>query len=184
MPELTERRAEQALWDAGYVVQPGMGTDMLVLDSNRTKVAFASRRLSDGRWTARKLGGCMAFVTPQVVADSPCIGFVQVLGITVVQETESPAPAAVDDDTEDRESRAADRLSELGYLIAPFARPGMQDAIALVKDGEGIAFAEPMPNGRWRAKKKGMARAMLGDANAVYDTGPMTALCRLIGKPV
>jgi hypothetical protein len=82
MPELTERRAEQALWDAGYLIRPGMGTDLLVLDSNGTKVAFASLRRSDRRWAARKLGGCMSFAMPQVVADSPCVGLVQVLGIT------------------------------------------------------------------------------------------------------
>ena len=37
------------------------------------------------------------------------------------------------------------------------------------KNGEGIAFAEPLPDGRWRAKKKRMARTMLGDADAALD---------------
>ena len=80
--EPDETRAEAQLRAAGYMVKPGMGRELLLVNSQGGKVAFATHNLSDGRWKVRKMRGCLFFGgSPAMDFDTPCVGFLRVLGM-------------------------------------------------------------------------------------------------------
>ena len=84
MSSWIERCAERALRMAGYIVQPGESGDVLLFGSDGVRLAVASRRLLDGKWNVRRPGGWLLVGRPpRLVTESPCFGFVALLGLNV-----------------------------------------------------------------------------------------------------
>ena len=76
---IEDAHAALQLEAAGYRVADAVGTDVLLWQKGG-KVAYATPRLSDGKWHAQKLGGCLLFGSGHsVIAETPCIAFLNLL---------------------------------------------------------------------------------------------------------